>query len=334
MNRIVLSFIFLLIATNLWSQQSFETKALECYNNAQRSTDIQTKLDNLEAAVDFKPDFIEARFELGKIYLSQKRYKEAKIQFNKMLDFEPNNVQAYNELGNVYFEEENYSDALSSYQFALKLNKGFKAASNNIKKVEVRQKVINNYNQAQAAYDREEWKIAKEFFEAAYNLESQFGDVKQKLDFVNSKLDEMSKNLNVEDNYDKGAEALLKAYQNNSKNTFQQALAYFLEVNKVNPNYKDTRSKISKIREEIAKLGNIEDDYQNGLDALRKAQSNPDKNNYQQALNYFLDVSRVDQNYKDTRQKISEINNTLKKCVYVTPPKTTPEQENTLGLED
>ncbi|MBN2009979.1 protein kinase [candidate division KSB1 bacterium] len=281
MNNVSYAIILILFITlNLISglqpviaQQDYETRALEFYDTAQKETNPQTKIDYLEAAVEFKPDFVLARFQLAGLYVDNQNFEKAKNQYNKILDYETDNVYAYNGLGDVFFLEERYKDALDSYQFALKLNSTLKETQDNITKVKNRIRVVDQYEKGQVAFEKGDWQNAKQCFEQVIRLEPKYRDAAAQLKTINRTM------INIE-NYSQGRQFLENATRNQSRTQYEQALTCF---ERVAADYKDTKSKIREIQQALQKLRQpVQEPIQNPPEPIKKqveVKPEPKKNN-------------------------------------------------------
>ena len=116
--------------------------------------------------IEIKPDFIDAMFNLGNIYIQLNKYKLAKNYFEKIISLEANNekalnslaithynmrevekakfffrkiinlninnYQAYYNLGNILNEEEEYEEAIKLFEKCIKINPNHSNAYNNM----------------------------------------------------------------------------------------------------------------------------------------------------------------------------------------------------------
>jgi tetratricopeptide (TPR) repeat protein len=84
--------------------------------------DLETALAYSKKAVALKS--IEAYYYLGQVYLLQKKYDEAKAEFEKLLKFKLNHVGALVSMGRIFEGKGQADEALKHYQRALKVEKG------------------------------------------------------------------------------------------------------------------------------------------------------------------------------------------------------------------
>jgi len=87
------------------------------------------KLDEAEALIKEllvkKPNDVDLKYRLGKVYLDKGQLNEAGEIFRQVLQMDPNNASAHNGLANLYFRKRNYTEAMSEYLQAIKLNPDF-----------------------------------------------------------------------------------------------------------------------------------------------------------------------------------------------------------------
>jgi len=87
------------------------------------------KLDEAEALIKEllvkKPNDVDLKYRLGKVYLDKGQLNEAGEVFRQVLQMDPNNASAHNGLANLYFRQRNYNQAMAEYLLAIKLNPDF-----------------------------------------------------------------------------------------------------------------------------------------------------------------------------------------------------------------
>ncbi len=87
------------------------------------------KLDEAETLIKEllikKPNDVDLKYQLGKVYLDKGQLNEAGEIFRQVLQMDPNNASAHNGLANLYFRKRNYNEAMAEYLQAIKLNPDF-----------------------------------------------------------------------------------------------------------------------------------------------------------------------------------------------------------------
>jgi len=87
------------------------------------------KLDEAEALIKDllikKPNDVDLKYQLGKVYLDKGQLNEAGEVFRQVLQMDPGNASAHNGLANLYFRKRMYNEAMSEYLQAIKLNPDF-----------------------------------------------------------------------------------------------------------------------------------------------------------------------------------------------------------------
>jgi tetratricopeptide (TPR) repeat protein len=72
-----------------------------------------------------KPNDVDLKYRLGKVYLDKGQLNEAGEIFRQVLQMDPNNASAHNGLANLYFRKRMYNEAMTEFQLAIKLNPDF-----------------------------------------------------------------------------------------------------------------------------------------------------------------------------------------------------------------
>lgn len=131
------------------------------------SGDIKAAQKSYIQAIQRNPQYTKARYNLGLLYLDEKRWADARAQFQLIQEQEPGNAIVHFQLGRSAYGEKDYSTALKEYKTALDLKDGkYDKALLNIGLVYKAQKKID---QAVAAY-RKLLEYDSQYPEAWYNL--------------------------------------------------------------------------------------------------------------------------------------------------------------------
>lgn len=93
---------------------------------------LKEALSLLETVTDNRPDFAEARNNMGSIYLMRKDLDKARGCFRKALDLEPEYAKARANLGNVYMARGSEDKAFEEYRKALEINPASEEANYNL----------------------------------------------------------------------------------------------------------------------------------------------------------------------------------------------------------
>ncbi len=83
-------------------------------------------------AIEIKPDFAEAHFNLGNILIDLGKSKEAEISLRKAIDLKPDFAKAHSNLGNILKDLGNLKDAEFSYRKAIEIKPDFAEAHSNL----------------------------------------------------------------------------------------------------------------------------------------------------------------------------------------------------------
>jgi len=118
----------------------------------------------LQALLIREPDNIEALRVLGTLDLEEKRYKEAKESFTKVLEYDSTNDLAHNLLANTLHKLGEDDDAIKHHELAINLDNEY---------------APYYYNYANTLYDLDRVKEALEFYKKALELDSSLEDAKK-----------------------------------------------------------------------------------------------------------------------------------------------------------
>ncbi|MCX5726543.1 MAG: tetratricopeptide repeat protein [Candidatus Saganbacteria bacterium] len=101
------------------SAENHYKKGLEFYNNKR----IEEAVIELQLAVKFDPNNLNAHLLLGAIYQNFKHFGKATLEFKEILKIEPGNETAIAGLASVYFIIEDYENAIFYFEKILALPK-------------------------------------------------------------------------------------------------------------------------------------------------------------------------------------------------------------------
>lgn len=86
--------------------------------------DTEAAIENNKKAIEVNPDYAIAHYNLGLIYLSEKDYKQAGIEFNKIIELPYNSsnyFKAYNGLCYSLSQENKYEEAIKNCELGIKI---------------------------------------------------------------------------------------------------------------------------------------------------------------------------------------------------------------------
>jgi len=78
-------------------------------------------IGHYQKALEIRPDFVEAHFNLGNVLADQGRFDEAIGRYQKALKIRPDFAEAYFNLGNASADQGRFDEAIGHYQKALDL---------------------------------------------------------------------------------------------------------------------------------------------------------------------------------------------------------------------
>jgi len=93
---------------------------------------LNAAVKSYEKALNLKPDYTEAHFNLGNAYKELGQLEDAVMSYEKALSYKPDHANAHNNLGNALSDLGQLDDALKSYQKAVAIQPNFADAHNNL----------------------------------------------------------------------------------------------------------------------------------------------------------------------------------------------------------
>ena len=97
-----------------------------------KMADLTGALEDIEKALHFAPDFVEALNNKGSCLSQLQRWEEAKMALDRAVVLKPDYVEAYSNLGNALNGLGRYDDAISAYEHAIAINPDFAEAHSNL----------------------------------------------------------------------------------------------------------------------------------------------------------------------------------------------------------
>jgi len=157
----------------------------------------------------------------------EKKFKEAKILYKKILKIDPNHTVAHNNLGLIFHELGDCQKAMDSYKKATAINPNFSAAHNNfglvLEKLKKHQKAINSYKKAT--------QIDPYYSLAHYNL----GNVLKKIGKFQEAKNSFEKAIEIKPNLAAAHNNLGDAFSELREN--KKAISCYQKAIKIQPNY-------------------------------------------------------------------------------------------------
>jgi tetratricopeptide (TPR) repeat protein len=83
--------------------------------------------DAFEKAIKIKPDYHEAYYNKGTVYIKLKEYQKAIVAFKKAIKIKPDFYEAYTNMGGAYSKLKKYREAIKAYEKAIKIKPGYEA---------------------------------------------------------------------------------------------------------------------------------------------------------------------------------------------------------------
>ena len=82
----------------------------------------ESAVKQYQKIIETNPNDAEARYNIGAIYYSEKKYDESKVQLQKAIEIYPDFSEAYYGLGLVYYAEANYDKAIEAFSKAIQID--------------------------------------------------------------------------------------------------------------------------------------------------------------------------------------------------------------------
>lgn len=131
------------------------------------SGDKNTAIRRYHELLQFDPEHSAGRYNLGLLLLDDKRWEEARSQFNWLIEREPQNAKALFNRGRADYRLKRYTEAIADYRQAIKLQQGnYPEAYLNMGLVQTAQK---DYVSAESSY-RNALAQRADYSTAWYNL--------------------------------------------------------------------------------------------------------------------------------------------------------------------
>jgi tetratricopeptide (TPR) repeat protein len=107
------------------------------YNNLgsdllDHTPNLQEAIADFEQALQLKPDYAEAHYNLGKALARSGRLPEAIDQYEQALRLRPDQADTYDNLGNALYQQGQVAEAIEQYQQALRIEPRHADAHNNL----------------------------------------------------------------------------------------------------------------------------------------------------------------------------------------------------------
>lgn len=275
--------MLLLVFTFIAFQNGFsqDTEAVYWFKKGVDEKNHDKKIEYYLKALESKPNFTEAHYNLALAYLVQKKYESAEDAFKKALYVNPtalaNGLKSniLNRLGSMYRKMGKFKEAEESLQAALNIStdKQFRALT----LYELGQTKI-----AQAQYD-EAVKIFRQGIDVSPSDRTSFE--------TGIQLAEDQKK--IQNLYQQGMQAV-------QANKLPEAVEFFNKVIELEPTHQLAKSEIQKIAVTQQQKDSSENDKL--LTIYNQALTELDKGEWASAIKNFETINQLQQNYKDVNK--------------------------------
>ncbi|CAC9454413.1 TPR domain protein, putative component of TonB system [uncultured Gammaproteobacteria bacterium] len=87
--------------------------------------EYQEAIDACKEAIKIKPDYHEAYYNKGTVYIKLKEYQKAIVAFKKAIKIKPDFYEACTNMGGAYSKLKKYRKAIKAYEKAIKIKPGY-----------------------------------------------------------------------------------------------------------------------------------------------------------------------------------------------------------------
>jgi len=204
------------------------------------------------------PDFAEAHFSCGIVFLELKRFDEAVVSFDRAVKLKADYAEAYSNLGLAFEALNRMEEALTSYGYALAIEPNLDKAHNNKGNA---LKILNRNDEALASYEQA-IKINPELAEAHSNR----GLVLQELNRLDEALVSYDLAIKLKPNF---AEAHSnRGYAIKELQYLDDALVCFDRAISINPNLAEAYSNRGVVKQYLKRLQDSLDDYDHAIELM------------------------------------------------------------------
>ena len=106
-NLIISIFLFLVLAFNINAYADVNENAAVMYNQAidlYKQDNINASIDLFKKAIELKPDFYEAHYNLAQILMSVEKNEEALKSLEALLTMNPNDTETLYNIGKIQYK--------------------------------------------------------------------------------------------------------------------------------------------------------------------------------------------------------------------------------------
>jgi tetratricopeptide (TPR) repeat protein len=131
--------------------------------------DLPRAESEFKRSLELSPQNVSVLYNLGFVYLAEKKLPQARDAFHQLLNRATNNADANFGLAAVDMEEKKFQDAIQHYQSAAQLNPDLEGVYYNLGRAQAK---LNLYDDAITSFKKEQDKIGDD-----YNVENALASV-------------------------------------------------------------------------------------------------------------------------------------------------------------
>lgn len=220
--------------------------------------DLDNAINRYRELLQFSPEHIAGRYNLGLLLLKIKRWREAREQFDKVIEYEPKNVTAFFNRGRANYRLKEYQSAIADYQQALALQQGnYPEALLNMGLVYV---ALKDFDAAKKSY-QQALAQRKDYDYAWYNL----GMLHMRQEQNDEAMEDFKHAVSLRPDYFRAWFNLGVLYARKEQN--DESIAAYETALKINPNYTKARLNLALRWEQKGQPLKAIEQYQKALEA-------------------------------------------------------------------
>jgi len=205
--------------------------------------------------------------------------------------------------GETYLQQEAWRSAIETFKEVQGINAGYRDIKKKLREAEEKERLRNLYEQGQEHLANEEWQKAIDSFKKVQRQDPNYPDVVEKL----RKAEEQKR---LQDLYRRGVEYFRQGMWSN-------AIEKFNELQKTDHNYPDVAIKLEEAKAQKQMQQKLSDLYS-------KAKGYEEAGDWQEAINAYVDILRIDPEYGDVTERLSWINRRRKSSLASKSQKAHP----------
>ncbi len=108
-----------ILGLKYYNVAKFELEAKRKFNEA--SIEYEEAANEFRKAIEISPNYSDAHYNLGRVYLFQKKYEDLINEYEKFVELKPKDMDSHIYLASAYEKTERYDDAIKELKKAISL---------------------------------------------------------------------------------------------------------------------------------------------------------------------------------------------------------------------